>query len=210
MSLTDVFSVQTELMVDDRACMIDMHYRRSSGGPAGFPASDLAAIFHTAIGGPLLAILATTVQMMRIIVRPLDGASGPPYEANYSDTEIGTGLGTDPMPPSIALLLKLRCSSPNSRNNGHLYIPGIPEAVWSNGVWIAAGFVPAVTTLRSAIAGNIGPSAGGCTYTPVVLSRYLANVKRVPPVTFDVTGCELRPLVSQQRRRQSRKQGIKT
>lgn len=208
MSLAGVFKVEIETLVLDVPTKVGLYYRHSSGAAAGFPSFDLVTALDASLKTKFLDVLATTVLLMRIIGRPLDGVSGPPYEANYVSTVVGTGAGADPLPPSVAALVKLQCTSPNSRNNSHIYIAGVSEVAWVAGEW-AAGFVADMATLSAELTDPV-VGASGATYTPCVVSRYLAGMKRFPPVTFDLVTCTLMGDVSQQRRRQSGRQGIKS
>jgi len=196
-------------MVADKASLFIICYRLDSGSPAAYPALDLVGAFAATILPVLLPVLSSSVKVMRIMARCLVPTDGVPYEGNYDDTVIGTG-NAEALAPSIALLIRLNANSTNSRNNGHLYIAGVPENVWVNGVWEPATFLPLAQTLAQNLALPLGASSAGKIYDPVIVSRLLNNVPRVPPVYFDVIYGDVSPLISQQRRRQSRQQGIKS
>lgn len=209
MSLTDVQLLTVETMVEDVPCRFGLYYRRSSGAAPGFPALDLVNGFWTVINAALLDVLSSLVRVMRVTARPLVPTDGVPYEANYDDTVLGTG-GAEPLPPSIAMLIRLRTLSLDSRNNGHIYIAGVPENVWVDGTWEPGAFVPLVNIFMAFLETPFLGSGGIATYTPCVVSRWLNGVPRVPPVTFDIDTAFLSGDISQQRRRQSGQQGIQT
>lgn len=203
----NLYSVETELMCEDVPCTIKQNYRAATGFVADYPAFDLVDAYVANVVPKLLDLLASTIVVMRVIgrcCRPIDGI---PYEANFTEAEMGTG-SAEPLPPSIAALIKFRTSSGYSRNNGHLYIPGIPEDVWINGAW-DSGFVTLVGAFGvAAVTPLVGASITHI-YQPCVVSRFLNNVERVTAATFDISDFSLSPRISQQRRRQSGQQGIK-
>lgn len=203
------YSIQVDLMVTDVPCTFGLKYRLESGSPPGFPALDLVTTFVTTIVPALLDVLSSGVQLQRIIGRCLRPDDGVPYEANFDETNVGTAAA-EPLPPSIAMLVKLKTISPNSRNNGHFYLPGLPEVKWVNGVWVAAFLSTEVAALLALLNVAMGSATPGVEYRPVVLSRYLEGEKLDDPVSFDVQTATVGTKISQQRRRQSGKQGIKT
>lgn len=207
MTVRGLYRVSVETLVADVPCTFTLAYKNLTGAP-GNHAIELAGLVFTQISGALLAVLSSSVWLMRIIARPLNPEDGNPYEANYDDSNVGTG-GAEPLAPSLAMLLKLRTISDNSRNNGHLYISGVPENVWVDGVWEPATFVPLVDTLNTALAGVLF-AAGNPFFQPVVLSRFEDGVELADPVANDINLISLAPRISQQRRRQSGRQGIGT
>lgn len=209
MTLANVYSAQIELLVADVPASFGMHLRLASGTPAGFPALDVAGTIFATIGADLLAVLASTTRLMRIVVRCLTPTDGIPYEANYDTTKIGTQTA-EALPPSVAMLLRFRTASTNSRNNGHCYIPGVPADVWIAGEWEPTTFVPLALILATDMWIPMTSGASGLQYIPCVVSRFLAGVPRTPPVTFDIVGASVMGRVSQQRRRQSGIQGPST
>lgn len=207
MSVVGVFHVAMNTMCEDVPTTINLYYRRSSGAPATYQALDLADCWKTNVWPSIHPMLASVVILMRIVVRPLLASEGNPYEANYTEAEHGTGAA-EPLPPSVAALLKLKCVSPSSRNNGHIYLAGCPESAWVNGAWTGA-FITLSATLGAILRSSLPASAAGVVYSPVVVNRYAAGVKLVPPQTFDMDDVTLSTRISQQRRRQSGQQGIK-
>jgi len=207
MTLAAHYRSEFETMVNDVPCRVGLCYRHSSGGAAAYPASDLAAGLFTAVWAKMKPLLATPVRLMRIIVHPLDATGGNPYEANYDNTVIGTHASTEPLPPSIAALFKLRCSSPQSRNNGHIYLAGCGDSAWNDNQWIFGGgsaLADWLTQLAAAVTGG----GGSAIYKPCVVSRFDAGVKRPSPIAYDVVSASLVNRASQQRRRQSGMQGM--
>lgn len=204
----NLYSLEVETMVEDVPTKFRQYWRLASGSPAAFPALDLVNAWAAAELTLLKAILSSTVQVMRIIGRCMRPVDGIPYEANYADTDVGSAAA-EPLPPSIAILLKFRSNSPSSRNNGHVYISGCPESGWVNGAW-TAGILADAATLADGMGSNFAGANPATIYTPCVVSRFLNGVERVTAVTYDIVSTSVSTNISQQRRRQSGKQGIVT
>jgi len=204
----NLYSVDIEMMCEDVPANIKQYYRLATGSPVDFPALDLVNIWVSSNMGPLLDCLSSAIQVMRVIGRCLHPSDGVPYEANFDETNVGTG-GAEPLPPSIAALLKFKTTSTFSRNNGHAYLPGCPENTWVNGAW-TAGQGTFLTTLVNAMAASLPSPTPGVIYAPCVVSRFLGGVERVTAATFDVISGSYSARISQQRRRMSGQQGIKT
>lgn len=207
MSLSGVFRIEVDLLCEDVPAKFGLYYKRISGGPAADQCPDLVDLWWATFAATLKPILSSFTIIQRIIGRALTPSDGNPYEANFVTTTVGTGAA-EPMPPSIAALFRIRCTSTNSRNNGHFYVPGIPESVWVNGAY-TGGFITSAGNFSAALLADIGPSAGGVSYGPCVVHRFEDNIELVNPTTFDYLSVELQPKISQQRRRQSGQQGIK-
>jgi len=207
MALGTHYRGEFELLVQDVPCRVGLCYRHASGASATYPSSDLASGLFTTVWSKMKALLATPTWLMRILVHPLDATGGNPYEANYDTTNVGTHAGTEQLPPHIAALFKLKCASPMSRNNGHLYLPGCASSAWNDNQWIFGGG-SALADFITAISGTVVGGGGAANYKPVVVSRFVGGAERPSPVAFDVTSASLVNRSSQQRRRQSGKQGI--
>lgn len=207
MSITGVVHLEVETLVYDVPCKFGVYYRVVSGGPVTFVAKDMVNTFVAGMFASLKAVLSSSVRIMRVIGRPLDPADGNPYEANFDESHIGTGAA-EAIAPSIALLIKMRTDSTSAKNNGHVYIAGVPEGVWVDGGWEPATFIPLVNTFISQLTGMAALSTSGAVVKCCVVSRFLAGVKRTPYITFDVVSSSVGARVSQQRRRQSGITGI--
>lgn len=209
MSLADVFSCSVETLCEDVPATNTFFYRKLSGSLGTFPALDLNTIFVTTLKPKILDILSSDTILMRVITRAVLAEAAVPYEANFDQNAKGT-RGAEPLPPSLAGLFELVTTSINSRNNGHLYFAGMCEADVVSNTWVA-GLITAAAALGTTIAADLPASSDGIIYTPVVVSRFLAGAPRVPPVTFDVDSVRFSEgRISQQRRRTSGQQGIKS
>lgn len=204
---TLAYHLEVETLVEDVPCRIGIAYRHYSGATAAYPCLDLvnkwADVFRTLYKN----CLSSSALLMRIMAHSVAPSDDIPYEANYDSTNVGA-RSAESMPPSIALLVKLQTSSVLSRNNGHIYISGMAEDDWVSGVWRGAALT-AVDAFMEPLSADLPASAAGAVYRPCVISRWLAGVKRTPPITYDLVNYKIRTTASQQRKRLSGQQGIK-
>ncbi|GAH74485.1 unnamed protein product, partial [marine sediment metagenome] len=96
----------------------------------------------------------------------------------------------------------------NSKNNGRIYLAGIAEDSQTDGTIIPLE----VTNIQDFADALVLPidilQPGGEKFTPVVISRYLDGVLRVPPIGYGLDYCTAKPSIRQQRRRTTGRCGI--
>ena len=107
------------------------------------------------------------------------------------------------LPPNMAALIHLPTDAPNAKHNGRLYLAGTPENGQEEGSLFAAQLA-LLQTFADELAKDItldAPETG--IFAPVVISRFLDGVKRVPPVGFLVGVAGPKTPMRQQRRRKA-------
>lgn len=131
-----------------------------------------------------------------------------PGFVNFDNLE-GALVG-DALPNSSAAVLKLVTTAPNSKHNGRMYIPGVREGDADDGV-LDAPTQALINTFGTVLELDLAAiPTETAEFTPVVISRFLDGIKRVPPLGFNLLSAVVDPNMKQQRRRGGRRFGLAT
>jgi len=120
----------------------------------------------------------------------------------------GGSFGGASIPLNMAAKAVWLTTAPNSKFNGSTAFSGISEAGQAHGV-MTGPQLTAITALLVALDSNVvGIGIGAAEFQPVIVSRFVDGVKRVPPVPFAITGSQLSTRLGNMRRRTTNARAI--
>lgn len=202
----DLYSLTVHLLNEDQPVSFSMGYEQD-GGTYGIETGLAVCVKFTADYLPkLLLCLTDDVTVDQLFFNPIGISTELAGFANLSGA-VGGILG-EPLPSNMAALVHLPTVAPNSKHNGRIYLPGIPEASIVGGV-ISVAQLALIQTWATQMFVDIVPAAPeDATFKPIVISRFVGGVKRVPPIGFDILEPVAKNEVRQQRRRTTRRRGL--
>jgi len=153
------------------------------GGTYGQAAiTALAAAMDSWVDVELLPLLSSSYSYVECVSKGLENIN------DYTDsvaTSAGPGaVGVDPFPNNVALAISRRSGLTGRSARGRVYIGGLPESILSGGedYFVTASvnaFVDALNEVRTYM--------DAADWQEVIVSRWLAGVKRTEGVFFSVT-----------------------
>jgi len=146
----------------------------------------LAALVDGAFAGDLLPLLNTGVAYVRTLCYDMRSADGPIVTANASAGS-GSASSSDQLPGGTAMCITLRTANRGRAGRGRLYIEGFGESQWLEGHFVAGLTASVVTVLQ-----GLHVATRAVSWEPVIVSRQLNGVARVPPVSQPITLVEAR------------------
>jgi len=154
----------------------------------------------------LLLMLSDQVRVQRIEMVPVTEPLDIPGCVDLVAQD-GAVVG-DALPSAMAAVVSLPTDAPNAKHNGRIYISGVIEAGAVLGTLTVAQ-----QALNGAFAAKLNDDLIAAVpetaeFRPVVISRIVAGVPRVPPVGFVIQEPIARPIIRQQRRRKTRSFGL--
>lgn len=156
----------------------------------------------------LLNCMSDQVTLENITCQPEQGVNEVPGQRDYTGKAGAVVSGA--CPNNIAAVISQLTDAPNSNANGRVFLAGQPETGLLAGVW-TAGQIVLLNAFAAIMPTNIvivGPPS--VTYKPVVISRVLAGVPRVPEVGFNILSAAAKGQARQQRRRTTQNLGVGT
>lgn len=184
MAENDLYQLNVHMKVGDSICQFGMGYRMGDGTYGVRTGLAVCAKFVADFLPDLLDAISVDCEVDQIAFLPQGITTELAGLANLNNA-VGTVIG-DPIPANMAALIHLPTVAPNSKHNGRIYIPGIIEDA------IAAGLIQApnlalVQAFATQLFVPIVPdSPEDSDFSPVVISRFVDGVKRVPPVAYDI------------------------
>jgi len=176
-------------------------FEQISGGNGADTLEALAQAWIDNASTALRACLSDEAEFSRVLVNTVtanDEVPGLIDNINFVGTNVGEAL-----PANMAACFNLMTDAPNSKHNGRIFLAGCPENEQAEGTWD-----PAMVTLLNFFAVKLGnnliPSAPeDSEFKPVVISRFLNGIKRVPPIAFTMLTATARVDLRQQRGRKT-------
>lgn len=207
MAINDLYQVTAFINVDGTECQMTMGYEQFLGSN---DADTLEATAQAWLDLCLVAFRAMTsdgCEINRVQVDPVTATDEVP---GFIDTTSVSGdLLGESMPSNMAVVIHLPTIAPDAKHNGRVYVPGIPEDGQAEGTLEPAQII-LCDTFAATLAIDLQPSVPqDAEFRPVVISRVVDGVPRVPPVGFLVGVPVLRTSVRQQRRRKTERLGIR-
>lgn len=156
----------------------------------------------------LMLAISSDVEVDKVAFHSVTNFDDIPGYANFNNIE--GALGGEAVPNSSSAVLSLKTNAPNAKHNGRIYIPGVVETDQEEGT-LKAAVQTAINVFGTKLELDLvlaGPETAE--FTPVVISRFVDEVKRVPPVGFSLVSALVRPNMKQQRKRGGRRFGLST
>jgi len=206
MALNDLYNLTIFLSGPASSGSIVLGYRQN-GGSNGPNTLQSACEFFVANQALVLRTALSTectlreVQMHQVSV----GNEIPGIESTAG--LVGTRVGNS-LPWGAASVLTKITNAPNAKFNGRVFIPGISEDDVLDGI-ITSALATILIAVGVEILATVSTSLPEtATFAPVVISRFLDGIPRVPPVAFDILNVRVRTTMNQQRRRITRERGV--
>ena len=201
MAVDDLYLMKVQIRTHERVTVINLGWLMDAGtvGPDTLEATCLA--WKLAVLPTFLLALADDVSVERIAMDPVTDTSEVPGILDMY-AEDGVVLG-DGLPSTMCAVISLPCTGPNAKHNGRLFISGLSELEQNSGRLTAAQQI-LMDNIATKLAVDITPTAPEtANFTPVVISRFVDGVKRVPPVGYLITVPVAKNIMRQQRRRKT-------
>lgn len=157
---------------------------------AGLTASDVATAIDGDVTQQMWMHTASSFQVTRMVVTPLDGHSASFVFPTSGLKWTGDGGASD-FSPAVAAIVSLRSAERGARARGRLYLPGVVEGLTTAGV-LNANVATAQTAWNAFLAALAADSCA------LVVASY------THAEAFTVTSVVYESVVATQRRRQSR------
>lgn len=201
MAANDLYRLTIQIETPGNVTEINLGYELAGGtiGPYTLEKTCLQAIAD--MNGALLALLAEDTFVRRYTMVPI---TEPLEIMGFVDlvNAVGTVLG-EALPANMTAIISLPTDAPSSKHNGRIYISGVSEEAQTEGT-LEAAQQTLNATFAALLTDEIEPSAPeDAVFTPVVISRVVDGVPRVPPVGFSVGTPIAKFSMRQQRRRKT-------
>lgn len=161
----------------------------------------------TVLSAFLKSVNSNQMNLVAIKAFQMTGRDETPGLTRFAQPNAGI-VASEALPLGGAAVLSILTDAPNAKFNGRMFLSGVPESFQDEGQ-ITAGGTTAYNSLGTALLADtttLGP--GLAVFTPVVISRFLAGVKRTPPIGHAVLAATVNPFVKNQRRRNTRFLGV--
>lgn len=180
MAVNDIMEFTAEGLIESHPWAAVRHYRVAAIGSPESWLSSASTEFITNIFTVIAPLLTTLWRMDCLTIRRVAPMPRVPYFTIAGLPIFGATAG-DEVPTQSAILVKLTTDEPGRRNQGRMYLPGLPESRSNGGRIIAADgllFQTACDTLKSTY------TVGADSMEPVIFSRTSYDAAAVPPQPF--------------------------
>lgn len=202
----DLYKLTIHYSVGATECSMDIGYRQD-GGSYGVDTGTAAAVEFVSTFIPVLqAMLSSACQIDQVDFDPVTAVD----ELGGSAAIVSAPglLGPLVLPSNMAAVITIPTTAPNSKHNGRQFISGMTEDSQVAGI-ITVPQLVLNNDWASKIFADLQPSAPeDANFQPVVISRILDGVKRVPPVGFDYKTPSASKNVRQMQSRLTTKRGL--
>jgi len=202
----DLYYLTVQIRTLGNVTQIGFGYKQTTGsnGPNTLQAG--AANWVSQSLPTLLLMLSEQVRVQRVEMVPVTEPLDVPGCVDLVAQD-GAVIG-EALPSAMAAVISLPTDAPNAKHNGRIYISGVIEGGSDEGTLTAGQ-----QTLNNAFAAKLNDTLIAAVpetaeWVPVVISRFVAGVPRVPPVGFIIGEAIARPIIRQQRRRKTRSFGL--
>lgn len=206
MATNDLYTVTARLCTPGGPFSISQAYKQTTGTNDANTLQDLVDKFKAGAMAKLLLALSVGSTLDAIEAQPEQGVNEVPGYDNYV-SQVGVIAG-EPSPNNTAMIISQLTNAPNSNANGRVFVAGVSEVALVDSLWTVAQ-----QTLMQTFADDLDDDitsvgSGAATFRAVVISRFLAGVKRVPALGFEVLSSLAKREPRQQRRRTTRRFGV--
>jgi len=202
----DLYQLKVHYQVADAFCQFTMGYRMGDGT---YTVDTPFAVIEKYVASylpSLLQAISTQCEVDHITFGPI-GISTELAAFGNMDNADGVLVG-DALPANMCAIIHLGTVAPNSKHNGRIFISGVPEDVQFEGI-MTAPQLQRVQDFADLLFNPLVPDSPEDTdFAPVVISRFVDGVKRVPPVAFDILAPLAKGELRQQQRRTTDRLGI--
>jgi hypothetical protein len=208
MAIGDLYEMVTYVRTAERPMQFTFGYRMEAGtiNPDSMPKAALK--FSQDMLDTYILCCATGLEVDKVEMRPVTNTTDLIGGILFNN-KVGTLIG-DPLPNSSNPVIHLLTNAPNSKHNGRMFVPGCPEEANEDGD-VSVVQQALLNTFGTGLLLDLIPDFGETAeYTPVVISRYLAGVKRTPPIGHTLVSAIARPFFRQQRKRGGKRLGLST
>ncbi len=206
MAVNDLYVCTTFCRTAEGVMQFTFGYKMDSGviGPDTLRLASLE--FATTRLDVLMLAISSDVEIDKVQFHSITNFVDIPGSVNFNNIE--GALAGEAVPNNSCAVLSLKTNAPNAKHNGRIYIPGVVETDQEEGT-LKAAVVTAINLFGTKLELDLvlaGPETAE--FTPQVISRYVDEVKRVPPVGFSLVSALVRPNMKQQRKRGGRRFGL--
>ena len=206
MAVADLYELTVHLTVSDTACQFGQAYRLHSGS-YGIATGEAAALkWWEDKDSLLLACLSENTEIDAVRWNPI-GISTE-LDGGIALNGANGDLIQEPIPANVCALIHLPTDAPNSKHNGRIFLPGIGEQEVQSGIIEPSEMVLLQLFADELLEEVVPDSPEDAVFVPVVISRFVLGVKRVPPVGFDIKLPIAKNAPRQQRSRMTRRVGV--
>ncbi len=206
MAIGNLYELTFYIDVNGNATQNKMGYVQTAGSNDSDTLEALAAAWYLNNIVDLLAILSSSAELTRVRADQVTGVDEIP---GFVDKRANIGLyASDALPANMCGLFHFDTNAPNAKHNGRLFISGMPEGGQAEGIWDAS-FLVTMQAFADELEDDLVTLAPqDAEFSPVVISRFLDGIKRVPPLGFLVGEVTPEANIRQQRNRKTKCFGL--
>lgn len=206
MAVDDLYRLNACLSTPGGPFTFSQCYKQISGTNDEDSGDQAVSRWHIVFGTLLLACLSDECELEELTWQPQSGVNEIPGLTPYA-AQPGTII-SPPLPLNVAAVISQITDAPNANANGRIFLAGIPENAMDDGIQTGA-YNAIIQAFADELVDNLVVAIGlAAEYAPVVISRFLGGLPRVPQVAFDVLSTVAKFQLRQQRRRTTRTRGI--
>lgn len=206
MAKDDLYLLKVIYNSHDAQCQFGIGYRMGDGTYGVDTAFAVIEKFKASFLPSLQQALSDDVQFQQIDFGPIGISTELGSFGNM--VTVDGQIANPSLPANMAAVIHFGTVAPNSKHNGRIYISGVPETNQFEGT-MTAGQVTLLQDFADLLFGSLVPdSPEDSDFSPVVISRFVDGVKRVPPVGFDMLLPIVQPDLRQQQSRTTDRVGL--
>ena len=208
MAIGDLYVATTHVRTAEGEMQFSFGYLMEAGGINVETLPVACLKFQQVMLDKYVLAVSANIEVDKVEFRAITNNVDIPGFVNFNNL-VGA-LAGEAVPNSSAAVLSLLSNAPNAKHNGRMFLPGVREIDQTDGT-IDAPEITLLNTFGSALTLDLILGGGQTAeFTPVVISRILNGVPRVPPVPFTLVSAIARPSMKQQRRRGGHRFGLST
>jgi len=198
-AIGDLYQVNCQCMTAGTKWTWIFQYKMTAGAVVPNMLEELAIAFNLAFQGEFAAMSADDVFWTYTEAFALTKNGDIPGSAPVILP--GGSFGGEAIPSNMAQKCIWQTNAPNSKHNGSTSFSNVSTGGQANGI-LSAPQVTATQALLTKLKDSfVAIGSGAAEFAPVIVSRFLDGVKRVPPVAFDILGSALSTRIGNMRRR---------
>lgn len=208
MAVNDLYVCTTFCRTAEGVMQFTYGYKMESGviGPATLRVASLEFALNRL--NKLMLAISSDVEVDKVSFHAVTNNDDIPGQINFNNIE--GALGGEAVPNNSSAVLSLKTNAPNAKHNGRMYLPGVVETDQVEGT-LQGAVVTALNLFGTTLELDLVlPGPETAEFTPVVISRFVDDAPRVPPVGFTLVSALVRPNMKQQRKRGGRRFGLST
>lgn len=200
MAANDIYRFRFEYALGPQAMSFGIYYREVSGTYSIAALAQILDALRVAFEAKVRNCLSEDLNISKCSL--INQTNTVSINLTHSFSGINNGnVDEDSLPLESCAVIKLQTNAAEGKNNGRVYLSGLPETFTDDTVFDAAALA-ILNVLANQFSVNVGPSATGTLLLePVVCSRVLNGNPRPTPVYNKITSATTRSTPHLQRRR---------